>query len=238
MSNIISQNEGTQLARLWDTIPQVAYAMARGKDGLADSANDLFRLIMTDESVQPAGLAANFYDEVRSQAVSIAISKGKPLKDQSANSKRSQVSKLENFPILGEIARDNEAVEPAFEYARDLVGSGYTKLVKCAVAMKTALAKDIHASEDTLRAAILASQVTDPKLASDEVAKLGDAFTKLVHGEKDMPSVHEAMFARLLASYPADYVETCQRAITTVVTCLQRVEADAAAAVAVAKAPK
>jgi len=236
MSNF--SNQSVQLTRLWDTIPQVAYAMARGKDGLADSANDMFRLVMTDESVSPEGIAAKFYDEVRSQAVAIGIAKRAPLKDQSAKSKASQISKLENFPTLGNIARDNEHVEPAFEYARELVGSGYTKLVKCAVAMKTCLAKDIHADENTLRAAINKSMEDEPKLASAEVEKLGEAFAKLVHGDKDMPSKHEAMFARLMASYPADYAETCRRAIDTVVTCLKRVEADAAAAVAIAKAPK
>ena len=71
MSNS-TDNQSVMLTRLWDTIPQVAYAMARGKDGLADSANDMFRLVMTDESVSPEGIAAKFYDEVRTQANAIA----------------------------------------------------------------------------------------------------------------------------------------------------------------------
>jgi hypothetical protein len=234
MSNSFDTSSGP-VAALWDTIPQVAYAMARGKDGMADSANDMFTLVSAGSNIETAGMAGAFYREVRSQAERIATSKGKPLKEQTSKSYASQVSKLENFPLLGECARINVNVAVAFEYAREVTGSGYTKLVKAAVALKTVLAKDINADEVTLCAAVDASQAEKAEVASEVIAKMGEALGKLVHGDdKNLPK-HEPLFTALLATYPADYVERAQQALATLATCVAAVEAANAAKIVTSK---
>ena len=241
MSNTFDTTSGP-VAALWDTIPQVAYAMARGKDGMADSANDMFTLVSAGSNIETAGMASAFYREVRSQAERIAISKGKPLKEQTSKSYASQVSKLENFPLLGECARINPHVAVAFEYAREVTGSGYTKLVKAAVALKTVLAKDINADEVTTLCAAIDKALEDKKeLASAAVQKIADAFETLAHGNAKTgePSPHDAMLTRLLAAYPQDYVKHVGQCFADMVAKLESIEqADAALVSKAANAAK
>ena len=69
-------------AMVFDTVEQVAYAIARGKDGMADSALMLYRMIRDDETADLTDLAKDFYKAVRARAEVIAIDAGKPLKEQ------------------------------------------------------------------------------------------------------------------------------------------------------------
>ena len=119
-----------------------------------------------------------------------------------------QIAKLACFPTLGECARDNENVDPAMDYAIRHVAGGYTKLVACAVAMKTCLAKDIHASEDTLRDAIDAALTEKDKVLSVEVAKVLAAWVKLTTGTDEDPSPWQAHFAKLKGAHTSDYAGT------------------------------
>jgi hypothetical protein len=225
-------NQSTLAAQVWSRIAKIAYGVAMGKDGMAESANDLFRLAMTDVETD-SGVAKAYYLQLKADAISSALANGKPCKlsEQNDKSRDTQISKLGNFPALGFCARANDAVEPAFEYARAQCEGGYTKLVACGVAMKKCLAKDARADEPTLMDAVDKALVAKRgPLASEEVRKMGEALAKLVHGdEKTGPSVHEPSFVMMLARYPADYAERARAALETLATCLEAIEADAAA---------
>ena len=223
-------------AMVFDTVEQVAYALARGKDGMADSALMLYRMIRDDETADTDGLARDFYRAVRSRAEVIAIDAGKPLKDQTVKSFDAQVSKLACFPTLGEVARDNPHVNPAMDYAVSLVSGGYTKLVKCAVAVKSELAKDIHAHFDTLKTAIDVALVEKVKLASEEVTKIANAWDKLVKGTDEEPSEFRDTFDRLRQAYPADYARSIADNLAAIALILERAEQDAELKVALTKA--
>jgi hypothetical protein len=219
------------------TVDQVAYAIARGKDGMGDSALMLYRYTRDDETADSDGFTArDFYKAVRARAEVIAIAAGKPLKEQKDKSRDVQIAKLASFPTLGEIARDNLDVDAAMDYAVRLCAGGYTKLVSCAVAMKTGLAKDIHADEATLKDAIDATLVEKAKLASKEVAKIAAAWAKLVHGTDDEPSEFQPQFARLLVAYPADYAETVSANLAFIAKTFAQAEEAAELAILAAKA--
>ena len=116
-------------------------------------------------------------------------------------------------------------------YAVRLCANGYTKLVSCAVAMKSVLQKDAMADEDTLRAAIDAALVEKPKLASAEVAKVLAAWVKLAKGTDDEPSPFQPQFARLLTAYPQDLSGTIIANLEYIAKVFARAEEDAELAI-------
>ena len=220
-----TSNNSPSRDMVFQTVEQVAYALARGKDGMADSALMLYRYTRDDDTADADGFTArDFYKAVRARAEVIALQAGKPLKEQKDKSRDIQISKLNNFPTLGECARDNDAVDPAMSYAVRHVAGGYTKLVACAVAMKTELAKDAMADEATLCAAIDAALVEKPKLASEEVAKVLKAFVKLAYGTDKEPAEFPLQFARLRNAHTSDAAGTVKANLEWIVKTLEQSE--------------
>jgi hypothetical protein len=110
--------------------------------------------------------------------------------------------------------------------ALSLVAGGYTKLVKCTVAMKTVLGKNANAlAIDMCDAIDKALEETKP-LASEVVQKMADAWDTLTQGNAKTgePSPHDAMLSRLLASYPQDYVKHIGQCFADVVAKLEGFE--------------
>jgi hypothetical protein len=232
-----TSNNSPSRDMVFNTVEQVAYALARGKDGMADSAQMLYRYTRDDDTANADGFVArDFYKAVRARAEVIAAQAGKPLKEQKDKSRDVQIAKLASFPTLGEIARDNAAVDIAMDYAIGQVAGGYTKLVACAVAMKTVLAVDIHATETAMIEAIDAALTPKVKLASEEVSKIGAAWEKLVHGTDNEPSEFQAQFARLLVAYPADYAATVTANLAFIAKLFEQAEEAAALATLASKA--
>jgi hypothetical protein len=213
---------------------QYAYAFARGKQAFADMAIDLFDTAHTDDTVA-AEITRPFYMGVRERAEVIAANAGEALKPQTDKSRDSQVSKLNNFVLLGIEARECEPVAPAMGYARTMSKGKYTPLVACAVAMKTAIVvarkNREEITQEMLEAAIDAALTpADPETALEAVEKVSKAWEKVRHGdEKTGESPHADALSQMLASYPADYAEGVSRMLANVVACLTAVEAANAA---------
>lgn len=221
-------NQSTLVEQMFSRVAKYGYAIGRGKDAFADMGNDVYRVVRDDHE-SDVSIVKPFYVDVRAVAVADAIAGGKPLKDQSEKSRNTQINKMENFAHLGTFARTNDAVDVGFEYARKLASNGYTKLVKCAVAMKAELAKDASADETTLKDAVDKALTETPELASEAIGKLADAFETFAHGAKDEPSKHQAMLSRLLQAYPQDYVAHIAQCFSDVRVKLEQFEAADAA---------
>jgi hypothetical protein len=219
-------NQSTLVEQMFGRVAQYGYAIGRGKDAFADMARDVYRVVRDDHETD-VDLVKPFYIEVRATAERDAIAGGKPLKEQPEKSRNVQINKLENFAHVAKFARENSAVDIAFDYALSLVAGGYTKLVKCAVAMKTELGKHSLATETTLCAAIDAALAETPELASAAVGKIEDAWEKLAHGDKSGPSPHAEMLSKLLAAYPQDYVKHIGQCLTDARVMLEKIEAQA-----------
>ena len=215
---------------MFGRVPQYGYAIGRGKDAFADMARDVYRVTRDDHETD-ISIVKPFYIDVRTAAERDAIAGGKPLKDQNEKSRNVQINKLENFSHIGRFARENDNVDIAFDYALSLVAGGYTKLVKCAVAMKAELGKNAVADSTVLCEAIDKALEDKKELASAAVQKIADAFDTLAHGNAKTgePSPHDAMLTRLLAAYPQDYVKHVGQCFADMVAKLESIEqADAA----------
>lgn len=200
------------LELMFQRCEQYAYAFARGKQGMADLARDLFTTTATSDAIVEADIVPRLYDSVRQRAEVIAAQAGAPLKEQSTKSRTSQVSKLANFHTLGVVARDkNVEVLDAMDAAWRKASAKYTPLVACAVAVKTVIAKNASATLADMIDAIDAALVSEPTLASEAVSKIAAQWDKLVHGTDSEPSEYQPAFAALLRAYPADYAETVSR---------------------------
>jgi hypothetical protein len=244
MSN---SNESTAMQSLFASVPAFGYAIAMGKDTFTDVGDRIFRAALSDVTIT-ADIVPALYDAIHSEAVAVGLAKRKPMKDQTTKSRNSQVSKLANFPILAAFAQANDDVVTVYDWLRSTaVGSngqpeglgvsGYTKVVSALVAMKAALVKDGGADTATLQSAVIDALHVAPDSASEAVAKVAATWEKLVHGdEKSGPSIHADAFSALLAGYPADYARTIGDNLAAIVAIFERVERDAAAAVAIAKA--
>jgi len=226
------------MSNILNNVERYAYAYARGKDSFGDMFVDSFNAQMTGNEALDETMPRELYTKVRTRAEVIANMAHKPLKEQSDKSRNSQISKLANAFTLGEIARvHNEHVAEAFETAIRKTGTGYTKLVKCAVAMKDVLAKSANrASLDDLLTAIEGALVTEPTPASAAVQKLANQWEKLVHGTDEEPSPYQPAFSALLQAYPQDFAETVSANLAAIVKIFERLEGDAEVITAISKA--
>lgn len=217
-------NESTALQRIFSDIPAFGYAMAMGKDTFTDVGDRLFRAALSDPSIT-SDVVGPLYDAIHAEAVSIGLSKHKPMKDQTRKSRNSQVSKLANFPTMAGYAQDNDAVVAAYDWLRtpaadpaDGLGiSGYTKVVKALVGMKETLVADVYASETDLRDAIVTALTPERETASEAAGRIAEAWQTLVHGSDKSPAMFQPEFAALLAANPHDPAKQVQAALDAIV---------------------
>lgn len=220
------------MERLYGRCEQYAYAFARGKDAFADMAHDLFTTTALSDAIVADDEPRKLYTTVRNRAETIAAQSFKPLKEQSAKSATAQVSKLANFHTLGVYHRDgvNDHLADALDYARELVGSSYTKLVKIAVAWKTHFAKlqTLQAKRDVteteLRDIAVEAIAEAPQTASEAVAVIEAALEKLVDGDKSGPSPHADALTALKSAYPQDFLEHARQMLANARHALAKME--------------
>ena len=193
----MQSNHDGELGAMFAKSAAYGLAMSRGKDVFVNMGADLFGVAMRDERVDE-DTAASWYDDVREHAEYQANLAHAPLKPQTDKSKASQRSKLGNFGTLGMLARTNDAIEPAIEYARKQAKGKYTPYVKCAVALKASLAKGKRTLADLIGAVDVAMLPGSAETASEAVSKLCDAFHTLAFGDaKGNPSPFEDAFSAL-----------------------------------------
>lgn len=172
-----------------------ASAIALGKDVMTPLALDYAKLCFEDQTLAPKELqniTTDVYaDHVRAPAERYAAAAGRPLKEQSEKSRRSQVSKLAAYAKLGFRARENAAVLPVLDYAATTVGSGYTALNTIAVALVDALVKNRQASEDDLLGVVQDNLPAEKAATTPEgwAAKQVRAVEKAKDGTKTEPGI-------------------------------------------------
>lgn len=223
-TQVSNSNESVAMQRIFSDVPSFGYAMAMGKDTLTDVGDRLFRAALSDPGITPE-ITGPLYDAIRAEAVTVGLSKHKPMKDQTRKSRNSQVSKLANFPQMAGYAQDNDAVVAAYEWLRtpaadpaDGLGvSGYTKVVACLVEMGRVLVADRQASEADLRDAIVTALTPEREEASVAAQRVADAWQTLVHGSEKTPAAFQPEFAALLAANPHDPAKQVQAALDAIV---------------------
>lgn len=222
-------NESVTMTRLFADAEKFGYALAMGKDTFTDVGDRLFRGALSDPSID-ADTVAPLYSKIREHAVATGIAKGKPMPDQSAKSKASQVSKLANFPIIALFAQENDAVVPVYEWMRgtgegELALSGYTKVLKALGGMRKTLASNPQADEADLRDAVEAALVAKDTLASDEVQKIADSWNAMVHGTDKTAAPFPDMFAALLGGTSNPHVKEVGVILQGIVNRFREIEA-------------
>jgi len=193
-------------------------------------ALDLFQTTVGDDQVGD-DIAKVLYTSVRNRAETIAYTAGKPLKEQTAKSAASQVSKLANFYTLGTLARDvNANVSEAVDYAKSVTLGKYTPLVACAVAVKTLFAKAPKADRPNITLDAMVTAIdealvpADEPTASEAVAKLAKQWEKLTEGTDKVPAPYPDAFSALHQADPSDPVQRVSVLLAEIEATLKRLE--------------
>jgi len=225
---------------LFANIDRYAYAYARGKDAFADMFLDTFAYVQSANVTVSETIARDLYVATRTKAELIAVAADKPLKEQSDKSRNSQVSKLHNAYLLGELAREhNAAISDAMDAAARKTARGYTKLIKCATAVKSLFVNPVDPASVTLEEMIWAidnALIEAPETAATAVRKQHAAWLKLVEGKGEEPSPFAGDFARLRAAYPADWMNSVAENLDAIARFFEAEDAEKEALAKAAKA--
>ena len=201
-----------------------AYAMARGKDGMADVAFKLAGAASRDVAIDE-GYCAGLYAEIRQTAETIALNNGEPLAPQTDESRASQVSKLTPWAKIGVYARANDAVLKGLDRARERGRGKVTAFNKCGTALLKTLAKKRDADEATLLKAVDAVDLTKKQAtASDAVNGVIRTLQGIAFGSDTKPTVHAGIMALLAAELGGDAFTPIMGRLENLATRLARLE--------------
>lgn len=194
---------------LMDAVEQVAYSIARGKDGWNDIAVKAFGAAYRDETVTAETHSKDVYKavKVRSEIITLAVPggvlKGKAYADMTARSRSAQEAKLASAFTLGTLAAQNGAIEVAFRYACEAGGSKYASLCKTMPAMKAECAKRGVANvtlANLVGAVDVALMPEAEETASEAIAAIAKAFGDVAFGTDKAPSPHANAMSALAAT--------------------------------------